>query len=110
MYIPKQGDIIYLTLDPQAGHEQSGRRPVLVVSRDEFNTRTRLAVICPITNTDRGVPSHIKLGDSCSTTGVVMCEQVKSLDMSARIPEYKDHVTEDILFEVIDTITGFIEV
>lgn len=108
MYIPKQGDIIYLSLNPQAGHEQAGRRPVLVVSREDFNKTTQMAIICPITNTARGVPIHVKLTE-CDTTGVVMCEQVKSLDLAARNPEYKDTVSNDILFEVLDVIKGFIE-
>lgn len=109
MYIPKQGDIIYLTLNPQAGHEQSGRRPVLVISRDFFNEKTTMAIICPITNTDRNIPSHVRLGNTCTTTGVVMCEQVKSLDLCVRDPEYKDRVNSDVLFDVIDIVKGFLE-
>ncbi len=109
MYVPNQGDIIYLDLNPQAGHEQAGRRPVLVISREEFSRRTNLAIVCPITNTNRGIPLHVKLDDACSVTGVVMCEQVKSLDLSVRRPEYKDHVSSEVLFEVVDIVNGFIE-
>jgi len=55
-YIPKQGDIIAITFDPQSGHEQKGRRPALVVSKDLFNRSTGLAIVCPLTNTDRRFP------------------------------------------------------
>jgi len=109
MYIPNQGDIIYLTLNPQSGHEQSGRRPVLVISKHSFNEITKLAVICPITNTERKVPTHVGVKSSRGTTGFIMCEQVKSLDLKTRKPEYKDKVDNDTLFEVIDIVKGFID-
>ena len=109
MYIPNQGDIIYLTLNPQSGHEQSGRRPVLVISRYSFNKMTKLAVVCPITNTERNVPTHIKIENAEKTTGYIMCEQVKSLDLKTRKPQYKDKVDNDTLYEVTDVIKGFID-
>ena len=109
MYIPSQGDIIYLSLNPQSGHEQSGRRPVLVISKHYFNETTKLAVICPITNTERKVPTHVKIENAENTTGYIMCEQVKSLDLKTRKPEYKDKIDNDILFDVIDIVKGFIE-
>jgi len=109
MYIPQQGDIIYLSLNPQAGHEQSGRRPVLVISKYAFNNLTKMAIVCPITNTDRDVPLHVEVGGAANTTGFIMCEQVKSLDLKARSPEYKDKVSEDTLFEVVDIVRGIID-
>ena len=109
MYIPNQGDIIYLTLNPQSGHEQSGRRPVLVVSKYAFNNITKLALVCPITNTERKVPTHVKIENEKNTTGFIMCEQVKSLDLKTRKPQYKDKIDKEILFEVIDIIKGFID-
>jgi mRNA interferase MazF len=68
-YQPKQGDIIVIDFDPQAGHEQKGRRPCLVVSNNQFYMRTKLAMVCPITNTVSGFPMHILLDNRTKTTG-----------------------------------------
>lgn len=109
-YIPSQGDIVYLDFDPQSGHEQAGRRPALVVSKDIFNRFTKkAAIVCPITNTNRGLPFHIKLDERTKTTGVVLCDQVKSLDISARNISFREKVPQDILEEVVDVLIGFIE-
>jgi len=70
-YIPEQGDIIILDFNPQAGHEQKGNRSALVVSNKTFNRRTRIAVVCPITNTDRGFPLHISLDDRTLTSHLI---------------------------------------
>src|SRR6185369_17693100 len=78
-YVPAKGDLIALTFDPQAGHEQKGRRPALVISNDLFNQRTGLAIVCPITNTQRNLPFHVPLPTESSVTGFVMVEQVKAI-------------------------------
>ena len=108
-YAPEQGDIITLEFDPQAGHEQKGRRPGIVVSNNTFNNFTKMAMVCPITNTNRGFPLHVVLDARVTTTGVVMCEQVKTLDISARNAVFKEKVPRDIIEEVVDIIFGFIE-
>ena len=107
-YIPEQGDIILLQFDPQAGHEQKGRRPALVVSNTTFNQFTKIAIVCPITNTNRAFPLHVPLDERTKTTGVIMCEQVKSLDISARKATFLERASEDILEEVVDILRGFI--
>lgn len=109
-YIPEQGDIILLEFDPQAGHEQKGRRPAFVASNNIFNQFTKMAIVCPITNTNKGFPLHVRLDERTKTTGVIMCEQAKSLDISARNASFLEKVPEDILEEVIDILIGFIEV
>jgi mRNA interferase MazF len=83
-YLPSQGDFVVLNFDPQAGHEQRGRRPALVVSKNLFNKATGMAICCPVTNTDRGIPFHVAITGRTRLTGFVMCEQVKSLDFRAR--------------------------
>ena len=108
-YKPKQGDIVILDFDPQIGHEQKGRRPALVVSNEQFHTRTNLAMVCPITNSISGFPMHITLDSSTNTTGEVMCEQAKCLDISARNATFKESVPERIIDEAIDIICAFIE-
>ena len=109
-YKSQQGDIIFLDFDPQIGHEQKGRRPAIVVSNNTFNSFTSIAVVCPITNINRGIPIHVPLDNRNQTTGVIMCDQVKSLDIKMRNAEFVEKVPEDILVEVVDIIYGFIEV
>ena len=109
-YKPMQGDIIFLNFDPQAGHEQRGRRPALIVSNNTFNSFTSIAVVCPITNTNRKIPIHVSLDSRTKATGVVMCDQVKSLDIRMRNAEFIEQVPEDILAEVIDITVRFVEV
>ena len=83
-YIPHKGDVVTLTFDPQSGHEQNGRRPALVISNDLFNHHTGLAVVCPITNTISNFPFHVPLPHNTKLTGVVMVEQIKSIDYRSR--------------------------
>jgi mRNA interferase MazF len=83
-YLPRKGDFVALTFDPQSGHEQRGRRPALVVSNDLFNKHTGLCIAFPVTNSRRDHPLHVSIPDDCDVTGVVMVEQVKSIDFRAR--------------------------
>jgi len=107
-YIPKQGDLISITFDPQAGHEQKGRRPALVVSKDLFNSHTGLAIVCPLTNTDRSFPFHVPIPESSSLTGFVMVEQVKSVDFRARRVKCIERKNEDLLSEVLSILDACI--
>lgn len=102
-YVPDQGDICWITLNPQSGHEQSGRRPALVVSNKEFNMKTPFAVVCPISNTDNGFPMHVKLSGG-TTTGVVMVEHMKTQDYRARNSEFIEKVDEEIMVEVLSKL------
>ena len=108
-YIPEQGDIVLLEFDPQAGHEQKGRRPAIVVSSHTFNQFTKIAIVCPITNTNRGFPLHVSLDERTKTTGVIMCEQVKSLDIAARKASFIEKAPKDIIEEVTDIFIGFVQ-
>ena len=100
-YIPRQGDFIAVTFDPQAGHEQKGRRPALVVSKDLFNRSTGMAIVCPITNTDRGFPFHVPIPATSKLTGFVMVEQMKSVDFQARHVKRIEPGSDDLLSEVL---------
>ena len=108
-YVPNQGDIVLLNFDPQKGREQKGRRPGLIVSNSEFYARTKMAMVCPITNTISGFPMHVALDNRTKTTGEIMCEQVKCLDISVRDAIFDEFVPDDIMDEVIDLICSFIE-
>jgi mRNA interferase MazF len=83
-YIPCKGDLVALAFDPQPGHEQRGRRPALVVSNDTFNKHTGLCIACPITSARRDYPFHLSIPGGSAVEGVVMVEQVKSIDFRAR--------------------------
>jgi len=109
-YIPKQGDIIKMDFEPTKGHEQQGWRPAVVVSNASYNAFSNgIAMVCPITNTDRGFPLHPKLDDRTKTTGVVMTNQVKALDLTQRRAEFIEEMPADILAEVCDIVSGFSE-
>lgn len=83
-YVPRKGDFVAVTFDPQAGHELRGRRPALVVSNDLFNRRTGLCIACPITSTRRDYPFHVAIPEGAEVHGFVMVEQVKSIDFRSR--------------------------
>lgn len=105
----KQGDIIYIDCDPQAGHEQKGRRPALVVTNSIFNRlRGGMTAVCPITNTNRSDPLHIPV-TGCKTTGYVMTDQPKMLDISARNGQFFDTVPQDVLTNVLDILSEIFE-
>jgi mRNA interferase MazF len=107
-YIPRKGDFVTLSFDPQAGHEQKGRRPALVVSNDLFNEHTGLVIVCPITNTDRGFPFHLAVPRDASVTGFVMVEQVKSVDHAIRRARFVERAPEDFVANVLDLIDACI--
>jgi mRNA interferase MazF len=110
-YEPRQGDIVRMDFNPQAGHEQAGKRPAVIVSnKDSMKHMKARAMVCPITNTDRGFPAHVRLDERTKTTGVIMCDQAKVLDTHARKAEYVETVPKDILEEVVDIIIGMIEI
>lgn len=106
-YIPKKGDLVILTFDPQAGHEQQGRRPALVISNDVFNQRVGLAIACPITNTDSNFPFHIAV-QSKDLSGFVMSEQVKLIDYKARNVKFVAKVDEEVLNQVLGLVESII--
>lgn len=107
-YIPKQGDLIAIRFDPQAGHEQKGRRPALVISKDLFNSSTGLAIVCPITNTDCGFPFHVSIPKASKLTGFVMVEQVKSVDFNACRVKRIERRNDELLSEVLSILDACI--
>jgi mRNA interferase MazF len=107
-YIPQKGEFLTVTFDPQSGHEQKGRRPVLVVSNTLFNRHTGLAIVCPLTNTDREFPFHVAVVDDPEVTGFVMVEQVKSIDFTARKVKRIGKASERLLEEVLSILDACI--
>lgn len=107
-YIPRKGDFVALTFDPQSGHEQRGRRPALVVSNDLFNESTGLCIACPVTNTRRDYPFHVSIPEGLDVTGVVMVEQVKSIDFRSRSVKHIGTAPEPVLQEVLSLLDACI--
>ena len=103
-YIPEKGDFITLSFDPQSGHEQKGRRPALVVSNFLFNRTTGLAIVCPITNTDRKIPFHLAVPASSLLTGFIMVEQVKSIDFDTRKAKFVGKAPPELIDDVLAVI------
>lgn len=99
-YIPQKGDLVILSFDPSSGHEQKGRRPALIISNEIFNKALGLAIACPITNTDRNFPFHVKL-EAKNLKGFIMTEQIKSIDFNAREVKFVETVDENILNQVL---------
>jgi mRNA interferase MazF len=100
-YVPRKGDFVAVTFDPQSGHEQRGRRPALVVSNDLFNKATGFCIACPVTNARRDFPFHVSIPEGEAVTGVVMVEQVESIDYRARAVKRIGPAPEQVLEEVL---------
>ena len=103
-YIPKKGDFVTVTFDPQSGHEQSGRRPALVVSNTLFNQHTGLAIVCPVTKTDRGFPFHVVVPNDPNVAGFVMVERVKSIDYRTQKVRRLGTASDAVLDEVLSIL------
>ncbi|MDF1883965.1 type II toxin-antitoxin system PemK/MazF family toxin, partial [Sulfurimonas sp. SAG-AH-194-C21] len=101
------GDLVILTFDPSAGHEQQGSRPALIISNETFNKGVGLAIACPITNTDRNFPFHIAV-NSEKLTGFIMTEQVKSIDFRARKVKFVEKLDEVILRNVLGILQSVV--
>ncbi len=100
-YIPAKGHFVILSFDPQSGHEQKGRRPALVISNRLFNKHTGLAIVCPITNTNRRIPFHIRIPPESSLTGYIMAEQVKSVDFVSRRIKFVEKAPHETVIETL---------
>ena len=103
-YIPERGDAVWITLNPQAGHEQSGRRPALVVSPAAYNGKVGLALLCPITSQVKGYPFEVLVPARLKVSGAVLSDQVKSLDWRARRAELICRIPESTISEVLQKV------
>ena len=100
-YIPERGDAVWITLNPQAGHEQAGRRPTVVLSPSAYNKKVGLAILCPITNQAKGYPFEVAIPNGLEVTGVILSDQVKSLDWKASQAERIVRLPDEIILEVL---------
>lgn len=108
-YAPSRGEIVWLSFDPRAGHEQAGRRPALVLSPRAYNARVRLALLCPITSQAKGYPFEVALPEGLAVSGVVLADQVKSLDWKARNAEPAGVLPDTAVAEVLGKLGALLE-
>ncbi len=101
-YIPDRGDIIWLEFDPQKGHEQKGRRPGIVLSKKEYNQKSNLAIICPITSKIKGYPFEVRINSIIQ--GVILSDQIRSIDWKSRNAAFIEKIPEEILKEILENI------
>ncbi len=107
-YIPDRGDAVWIQFDPQAGHEQRGHRPALVLSPASYNGRTGLAILCPITSQQKGYPFEVRLPDELKLSGVILADQIKSFDWRTRRASFICKVPQATMDEVIQKLATLI--
>ncbi len=108
-YIPERGDIVWITFQLQAGHEQAGQRPALVLSPAAYNGKVGWALLCPITSQVKGYPFEVAIPEDLPTTGVILADQVKSLDWRARRAEFQHRVPDSVVDEVLQKLVALLK-
>ena len=101
LYIPERGDVVLLDFYPQAGHEQTGRRPAAVLSPQAYNGKVGLALFCPITNRVKGYPFEVAVPADCGVTGAVLADHVKSLDWRARRAKFICRLPTSVITDIL---------
>jgi mRNA interferase MazF len=107
-YVPEKGDIVWLNFNPQTGHEQMGRRPAIVISPVEYNKKVGLGLFCPITSKEKGYPFEVRI-ENKKINGVVLSDQIKSLDWNIREVEFIIKAKSNEIDDVINKIKAIIE-
>lgn len=103
-YVPERGDVVWITLNPQAGHEQAGRRPAVALSPAAYNGKVGLAILCPITRQVKGYPFEVQIPKGLAVGGVILADQVKSLDWRAREAELAGRLPAATVAEVLEKL------
>ncbi len=107
-FVPNAGDLVWLTFDPQAGREQAGRRPAVVLSPAQYNRRSGLALVCPITSHVKGYPFEVQLPPGLPVTGAILADHLKSLDWRVRLAEPTGRLPKDVLRDVLDRLAALL--
>lgn len=109
-YIPKRGDVVYINMSPQAGHEQAGVRPALVLSPEAYNKKVGLAILCPITKQVKGFPFEVAIPEKLAVSGVILSDQIRTVDWKARNVSFKCKLPKDTVDHVCKLIGALIEI
>ncbi len=107
-FCPGRGDVVWLTFDPQAGHEQGGRRPALVLSPRSYNRKVGLAILCPITSRRKGYPFEVCIPNGLDVSGAILSDQIKSLDWKARKTQFCCRLPPHTLHEVMGKVATLV--
>ncbi|HEY2883034.1 MAG TPA: endoribonuclease MazF [Pirellulales bacterium] len=107
-FVPQRGDVVWVSFDPQAGHEQAGRRPAVVLSPREYNRKVGMALMCPITSKPKGYPFEVSLPRGFPVHGVVLADQVKNLDWQARQCSRVQTLPESVVAEVLQKLAALL--
>jgi len=107
-YVPGRGDLIWLQFTPQAGHEQAGHRPAVVVSPSSYNRRVGLALCCPVTSQVKGYPFEVLLPQGLGVEGAILSDQIKSLDWRVRKAKRIGNLPADVLDETVGKILALV--
>lgn len=107
-YVPDSGDIVWITFNPQAGHEQAGRRPAVVLSPAAYNGKVGLAILCPITSQVKGYPFEVLIPEGLDVKGAILSDQVKNLDWKARKAEFGGKLPASVFNEVVQKLSTLI--
>ena len=108
-YIPRQRDIVFLDFSPTKGHEQTGKRPAIVISTNVFNDNTKMVMVCPITSNTKEFPTHYLLEDTKKISGSVLCEHIRSIDYEDRKIKYIEKASDNDFLSVIALLNACIE-
>jgi mRNA interferase MazF len=108
-YCPKRGDVIWISLNPQAGHEQAGHRPALVLSPQSYNRKVGLVILCPLTSQVKGYPFEVSVPDGLKATGAILSDQVKSMDWRARKASLLCSVPEETVRQVLGKVRTLLD-
>jgi mRNA interferase MazF len=107
-YVPERGDIVWLSFDPRAGHEQAGRRPAVTLSPATYNSKTGLAIFCPVTSQVKGYPFEVALPEVFNIAGVCLADQVKCLDWVERRAEFAGALPGGVCHEILDKLNALL--
>lgn len=107
-YVPRRGDLVRLSFSPQAGHEQAGRRPALVLSPSAYNGKVGLALFCPITSQVKGYPFEVPIPAGLGVQGVVLSDQVRNLDWRVRQAEFVGRLPDSAVRQVLALVTSLV--
>ncbi len=107
-YIPKRGDVVWLDFNPQLGREQAGRRPAFVVSPAAYNAKVGLALLCPVTSRVKGYPFEVSIPSGLAVEGVILSDQLKSLDWRRRRASFICALPDSVTHEVIKKVEALL--